>query len=66
MDEKRNSIVVIWTSRDRDIALEVVFLMSLNQNWKNGRADITLVVCGPSTKLLSHDIELKNYIRKLK
>jgi len=66
MDEKKNSIVVIWTSRDRDVALEVVFPYTLNSKLREWWKDITLVVWGPSTKLLSHDIELQEYIKKIK
>lgn len=64
MDEKKNSIVVIWTSRDRDVALEVAFPYILNSKLREWWEDITLVVWGPSTKLLSNDIELQNYIKK--
>ncbi|MBW1613892.1 MAG: hypothetical protein JRJ57_07955 [Deltaproteobacteria bacterium] len=52
MDEKKNSIVVIWTSRDRDVAIEVVFPYTLNSKLREWWKDTTLVVWGPSTKLL--------------
>jgi len=66
MDEKKNSIVVIWTSKDRDVALEVVFPYTLNSKLREWWNEVTLVVWGPSTKLLSHDIELQKYIKKIR
>lgn len=61
-------LVVLWTSGDRDVALKMVFMYTYNAStprfgwWK----DITLIVWGPSSKLLSEDKELQDYVKKMK
>ncbi|MCP4901388.1 MAG: DsrE family protein [bacterium] len=63
-----DKLVVVWTSGDRDVALKMVFMYTYNASasrfgWWD---DITLVVWGPSAKLLSEDKELQEYIAKMK
>lgn len=61
-------LVVVWTSGDRDVALKMVFMYTYNATatrfgwWQ----DITLVIWGPSAKLLSIDKELQDYVKKTK
>ena len=63
-----DKLVVVWTSGDRDVALKMVFMYTYNAStsrlgwWQ----DITLVVWGPSSKLLSEDKELEDYVKKMK
>lgn len=63
-----DKLVVVWTSGDRDVALKMVFMYTFNSSpsrfgwWK----DITLVVWGPSARLLSEDKELQASITKMK
>ena len=63
-----DKLVVLWTSGDRDVALKMVFMYTYNAStprfgwWK----DITLIVWGPSSKLLSEDKELQDYVKKMK
>ena len=68
MGEKMNGedkLVVVWTSRDRDVAMRMVFMYTLNAKLRSWWKDISLVVWGPSSKLLSVDLELQDYIRKI-
>lgn len=64
-DEK---LVVVWTSGDRDVAMKMVFMYAYNATtarfgwWQ----DITLVVWGPSAKLLAEDEELQAYVGKMR
>jgi len=63
-----DKLVVLWTSGDRDVALKMVFMYTYNASasrfgWWD---DITLVVWGPSAKLLSEDKELQEYVAKMK
>jgi hypothetical protein len=63
-----DKLVVLWTSDDRDVALKMVFMYTYNAStsrfgWWD---DITLVVWGPSAKLLAEDKELQDYITKMK
>jgi len=63
-----DKLVVVWTSGDRDVALKMVFMYTYNGStarfgwWQ----DITLVVWGPSAKLLSEDKELQDYVTTMK
>ena len=59
-------LAVIWTSGDREVALKMVFMYTYNSMRFGWWKDITLVVWGPSAKLLSEDEELQEYIAKIK
>jgi len=66
MTEKDNGLVVVWTSGDREVALKIVFMYTLNSKLKGWWEDVCLIVWGPSAKLLSEDVELQGYIKKMK
>jgi hypothetical protein len=59
-------LVVVWTSADREVALNMVFMYISNSRKYGWWKDITLVVWGPSAKLLSKDKELQAYIASMK
>jgi hypothetical protein len=64
---KPDGLVVVWTSDEREVALKMVFMYTLNsKRFKWGWKNITLVVWGPSSKLLSEDKELQEYIGRMK
>jgi hypothetical protein len=56
---------VIWSSGDRDVALKLVFMYTLNSKLKDWWEYVELIVWGPSAKLLSEDEELQNHIPKM-
>ena len=58
-------LVILWTSGDRDVALKMVFMYTLNAKKRGWWEDITLVVWGPSAKLLTEDEELQGYMDKI-
>ncbi len=63
---KPSKLVVLWTSADREVALKMVFMYTYSA-MKNGWWDnIRFIVWGPSSKLLSEDIELQEYIQRMK
>jgi hypothetical protein len=69
--EKRSSVadelVVLWTSGDREVALKMAFMYTFNsRRFKWGWKNVTLVVWGPSAKLLVGDKELQEYVARLK
>ncbi|NOY08655.1 MAG: DsrE family protein [Spirochaetes bacterium] len=66
MPDKNKKLVVLWTGGDRDAALTMVFMYTLNAKLKNWWNKVTLIVWGPSAELLSKDKELKDYIKKMK
>ncbi len=66
MIEKKDSLVVIWTSGDREVALKMVFMYTLNTKLKDWWKDVCLIVWGPSQPLLCEDVELQNYLKRIK
>jgi hypothetical protein len=64
---KPEGLVVLWTSGDKEVALKMAFMYSLNsKRFKWGWKDVTLVVWGPSSKLLDEDRELQEYLSRMK
>jgi hypothetical protein len=61
-DEK---LVILWTSGDRDVAMKMVFMYTYNAKKNDWWKDITLVVWGPSAKLLAEDKELQEYMQRI-
>ena len=59
-------LVVLWTSGDRDVALKMVFMYTLNSKLRGWWETVTFIVWGPSAWLLSVDSELQNYLAKMK
>ena len=62
---KKNPLVVIWTSGDREVALKMVFMYTYNAKLRGWWDDIIFIVWGPSEKLLAEDKELQNYLKKM-
>lgn len=62
---KNEKLVIIWTSGDREVALKMVFMYTYNAKKYKWWEDLTLLVWGPSAKLLSEDKELQDYIKKI-
>jgi len=61
-----SKLLVVWTSGDRDVALKMVFMYTYNAKKNKWWDEVKLVVWGPSSKLLSDDQELQDYIKKMK
>jgi len=60
-----DSLWVYWTSGDREVALKMVFMYTLNSKIRGWWSDVNLVVWGPSARLLSQDAELQSKIREM-
>ena len=58
-------LVIVWSSADRDVALNMVFMYTTTSKQLGMWDDITLVVWGPSAKLLAEDQELQVHIKKM-
>ncbi len=66
MSENTDKLVVLWTSSDREVALKMVFMYTQNSKLRGWWKDVTLIVWGPSSKLLSEDNELQMYVQSIK
>ena len=64
---KPDELVVLWTSGDREAALKMAFMYTLNsKRFKWGWKNVTLIVWGPSAKLLVSDTELQEHIVEMR
>jgi hypothetical protein len=64
---KPDELVVLWTSGDKEVALKMAFMYTFNsKRFKWGWKNVTLVVWGPSSKLLAEDTELQEYLSRIK
>ncbi|MCB8814645.1 DsrE family protein [Desulfosporosinus shakirovi] len=61
-----NKLVVIWTSGDREVAIRMALMYTLNSKLKEWWDEVSLIVWGPSAKLLTEDQPLQEYVAKIK
>ena len=61
----KDKLVVVWTSGDKEVAMKMVFMYTFNAKKYEWWDDITLLVWGPSSKLLSEDKELQDYVKTM-
>jgi hypothetical protein len=59
----QKELLVVWTSGDRDVALKMVLMYAGNAKKRGWWEDVTLLVWGPSQKLLAEDEVLQGEIR---
>jgi hypothetical protein len=62
MSEK---LVVVWTSGDKEVAKNMVFMYSLNAKKRGWFEDVIFIVWGPSSKLLSDDADLQGTVQEM-
>jgi len=60
-----DKLVVVWTSGDKEVAMKMVFMYTYNAKKQAWWDDVTLLVWGPSSKLLSQDKDLQEYVNKM-
>lgn len=48
----KNQLVVLWTSQDREVAMNMVFMYTKNSKLKGWWENVRLIICGPSAKSL--------------
>lgn len=61
-----NSLVIVWSSQDPDVALNMVFMYCKNSMLKGWWGTVRMVVWGPSAKLLSEDLKLQTELVEMK
>lgn len=61
-----NKLVVVWTNGDKEVAIRMAFMYTLNSKLKEWWSEVNLIVWGPSAKLLAEDTTLQEYIEKMK
>lgn len=63
---RQDKLLVIWSSKDREVALKMVFMYTRNAKIQGWWDNVRLIVWGPSSKLLSEDEVLQAYIKNMK
>jgi len=64
--KKSDKLAALWTSGDREVALNMVFMYTRNAKLRGWWNEVKLIVWGPSAKLLSADQELQKQLEGLK
>lgn len=62
---EENSLVVLWTSGDKEVAKNMVFMYALNAQKRGWWEDVRLIVWGPSSNLLSQDEDLQETVKEM-
>jgi hypothetical protein len=62
---KDDTLVVVWSSGDPDVAHKVCFMYTHNAKKSKWFTDIKLVIWGPSSKLLAGDKELQEKVKAM-
>lgn len=60
-----DKLVVVWTSGDKGVAENMVFMYTLNAKKKEWFKDVTFIVWGPSSKLLAEDKDLQKSLKEM-
>ena len=58
-------LLVVWTSQDREVAANMVFMYTANAKKHGWWNEVTLLVWGPSQRLLTQDRELQNELAEM-
>ena len=61
-EQDSSRLAVLWTSGDPEVATKVAFMYTLNAKRQGWFDEVTLIVWGPSAKLLSGNTELQEAV----
>ncbi|PLX71465.1 MAG: DsrE family protein [Denitrovibrio sp.] len=59
-----NTLVVVWTSGDPEVAKKMVFMYTYNAKKYGWWENVIFIVWGPSAQLMTHDEELQRELQK--
>ncbi|MBN2049840.1 MAG: DsrE family protein [Spirochaetales bacterium] len=62
---KDDTLIVLWTSGDREVALNMVLMYTKNAKGKGWWKNVTLVIWGPSAKLAVQDKEITSILKEM-
>ncbi|MFC1514074.1 DsrE family protein [candidate division KSB1 bacterium] len=63
--EDSDRLAVVWTSGEKDVAIKMVFMYVDNGKRQGWWDEIQLIVWGPSSKLLSEDKDIQDYVKRM-
>lgn len=61
-----DSLAVLWVTKDKEAALNMVFMYTKNSKLRKWWGKVTLIIWGPSGPLLVSDHELQKELKALK
>ena len=61
-----SKLLVVWTSGDKEVAMKMVYMYTYNSKRQGWWDEVRFLIWGPSSKLLSEDKELQDYLKKMK
>ncbi|TKG94098.1 hypothetical protein EYV94_15205 [Puteibacter caeruleilacunae] len=64
--ENANKLVVLWTSGEADVAHRMVFMYTHYAQQQKMWDEITLIIWGPSSRLLAGDVSLQKKVLAMK
>src|SRR6056297_84844 len=62
----KDTLVVLWTSGDKETAMNMVLMYSKNAKVRGWWKDVILIVWGPSAKLAVEDEEIQAHLKAMK
>ena len=65
MEDNSNKLAVLWTSGDPDVAEKMAFMYTHNAKKQGWFDEVVLIVWGPSSKLLTENKMLQDYVKKM-
>jgi len=66
IEKRYHRLAVLWTTDNKEVFTKVVFPYVLNSKKMNWWNEVTLIIWGPSSKLLASDKDLQKLIGKLR
>jgi len=60
------NLLVIWTSADREVALNMVYMYVFNAKKRGWWKNVRFLIWGPSARLLAEDAELGKQLSEMK
>lgn len=63
--EPPQKVVLIWSSRDKEVALNLVFMYAKNARLQEWWQEVTLVIWGPSAQVITEDQDLQKELKAL-
>lgn len=65
MSGNEDELIILWTSGDKEVALNMVFMYALKSKLNKWWNNIRLIIWGPSARLVSEDSVVQGKIREM-
>ncbi len=62
---ENDNLLILWISGDKDVAEKMVFMYAINSVNEKLWNEVTLLIWGPSSKLISEDESMRDRIKEM-